>query len=75
MALKPAEVASAVEAAMALETCSVAKMRWKIATHRIINLIMKGEHKKQSLADRIKKSMNQSMLAKTADNAEGPPVA
>ncbi|CAJ1369228.1 unnamed protein product, partial [Effrenium voratum] len=67
-------VASAVEAAMALETCSVAKMRWKIATHRIINLIMKGEHKKQSLADRIKKSMNQSMLAKTADNAEGPPV-
>ncbi|CAE7247872.1 SCN4A [Symbiodinium natans] len=54
-------VANAAAAALALESGSVAKMRWKLATARIVNLL--GKRDKMSLVDKMKKNMKSSMLA------------
>eukprot|EP00913_Durusdinium_trenchii_P034174 g31982.t1 len=57
-------VANVASAAMALETGNLARIRWHVATNRIINLM--GQRKSQSLVDKMKKNMNSSMLASLA---------
>ncbi|OLP85717.1 Sodium channel protein type 4 subunit alpha [Symbiodinium microadriaticum] len=54
-------VANAATAAMSLESGSAAKIRWKLATARIVNLL--GNRNKTSLVDKMKKNMKASMLA------------
>ncbi|CAE7213109.1 SCN4A [Symbiodinium sp. CCMP2592] len=54
-------VANAAAAAIALESGSAAKFRWKLATARIVNLL--GNRNKISLVDKMKKNMKASMLA------------
>ena len=55
------QVANAATAAMSLESGSAAKIRWKLATARIVNLL--GNRNKTSLVDKMKKNMKASMLA------------
>ena len=49
---------------MAMESGNIARARWHMATSRIIDLLHKG--KRQSLVEKMKKNMNNSMLASLA---------
>jgi len=57
----PKNAVANAAAALALENDSVAKIRWKLATARIVNLMHKKE--KLSLVEKMKKNMKGSVLA------------
>ena len=59
-----AKVANIASAAMAIEHGNIARARWHMATSRIIDLLQGG--RKQSLVEKMKKNMNNSMLASLA---------
>ncbi|CAE7340371.1 scn4ab [Symbiodinium pilosum] len=64
-------VANAAAAALALEgPQSMAKIRWKLATARIVNLL--GKKDKMSLVEKMKKNMKNSMLATVPDFSHVP---
>lgn len=59
------KVANVASAALAMESGSMARVRWQLATSRIIDLLQTSS-RKESLAARMKKNMNHSMLASLA---------
>jgi len=62
---KETAVANVASAALAMESGSMARVRWQLATSRIIDLLQTSS-RKESLAAKMKKNMNQSMLASLA---------
>lgn len=61
---KESAVANIASAAMAIEHGNIARARWHMATSRIIDLFHGG--RRQSLVEKMKKNMNNSMLASLA---------